>query len=127
MGVDPQVVVGDTQTGVHHLFVGKQSATSVESWVTLLESAEMVMVEEAGAGEGMVVVGVTVVVAATVVMTEEVEEEVVDMTVVAIAMHQIAEGVLSMNREDDAGVLLMSVAAPGAAAQAVEHHVYHQN
>ena len=48
----------------------------------------MVMVEEAGAGEGMVVVGVTVVVAATVVMTEEVEEEVVDMTVVAIAMHQ---------------------------------------
>ena len=49
---------------------------------------EMVMVEEAGAGEGMVVVGVTVVVAATVVMTEEVEEEVVDMTVVAIAMHQ---------------------------------------
>ncbi len=56
---------------------------------------EMVMVEEVGAGEGMVVAevtvvaGATVVVAATVVMTEEVEEEVVvDMTVVAIAMHQ---------------------------------------
>ncbi len=55
---------------------------------------EMVMVEEVGAGEGMVVAevtvvaGATVVVAATVVMTEEVEEVVVDMTVVAIAMHQ---------------------------------------
>ena len=55
---------------------------------------EMVMVGEAGAGEGMVVAevtvvaGATVVVAATVVMTEEVEEVVVDMTVVAIAMHQ---------------------------------------
>ncbi len=50
---------------------------------------EMVMVEEAGAGEVMVVAEATVVVEATVVMTEEVEEEVVvDMTVVAIAMHQ---------------------------------------
>jgi len=27
VGVDHQVVVGDTQTGVHHLFVGKQSET----------------------------------------------------------------------------------------------------
>ncbi len=27
MGVDHQVVVGDTQTGVHHLFAEKQSET----------------------------------------------------------------------------------------------------
>ena len=53
----------------------------------------MVMVEEVGAGEGMVVAeatvvaGATVVVAVTVVMTEEVEV-LVDRTVVAIAMHQ---------------------------------------
>ena len=49
---------------------------------------EMVMAEGAGAEEGIVEAEAIVVAEATVVMTDEVEEVAVDMTVVVIAMHQ---------------------------------------
>ena len=46
------------------------------------------MAEGAGAEEGIVEAEAIVVAEATVVMTDEVEEVAVDMTVVVIAMHQ---------------------------------------